>query len=79
MAELTNTQGVKGSLQEVLKGIDVFVGVSAGGALKKEWISYMNKDPIIMALANPVPEIYPDEAYQAGAKIVGTGRADFPN
>jgi malate dehydrogenase (oxaloacetate-decarboxylating) len=69
----------KGILEEVIKGADVFIGVSAPGVLTKEMIKTMAKDPIIFAMANPVPEITPKEAKEAGAKVIGTGRSDFPN
>ncbi len=79
MAEISNLEMKKGSLAEVIKGADVFVGVSAPGSLTKEMVRSMAKDPIIFAMANPIPEILPGEAIEAGAKIVGTGRSDFPN
>lgn len=79
LATLTNLKRIDGSLQDVIKGCDVFIGVSAGGVLTKEMVKTMNKDPIIFAMANPDPEIIPDEAKKAGAKVVGTGRSDFPN
>ena len=79
IAKLTNKDQKKGSLEEMLAGADVFIGVSAAGALKKEWIAHMNPQPMILGLANPVPEIFPQEAIEAGAFIVGTGRSDFPN
>jgi malate dehydrogenase (oxaloacetate-decarboxylating) len=79
MAEISNLETKKGSLAEVIKGADVFVGVSAPGSLTKEMVQSMAKDPIIFAMANPVPEILPCEAMEAGAKIIGTGRSDFPN
>ncbi|KAF1296404.1 malate dehydrogenase [Enterococcus sp. JM4C] len=79
IAKVTNRSHRKGSLADALKGADVFVGVSAPGALQAEWISQMNDKPVIFAMANPVPEIFPDEALAAGAYIVGTGRSDFPN
>lgn len=75
----TNRQNREGSLQDVLKGADVFIGVSKGNLLKGEDIQRMAKDPIILAMANPTPEIMPDEAKAAGAAVVGTGRSDFPN
>ena len=75
----SNESNTKGSLKDALKGADVFVGVSAGGILDRHDIRTMAKDPIIFAMANPEPEIMPDEAYAGGAKIVGTGRSDFPN
>lgn len=79
MAKITNKDMKKGSLTDVIKGADVFVGVSAPGTVTKEMVSTMNKDAIVFAMANPVPEIYPDEAKAAGAKVVGTGRSDFSN
>lgn len=79
IAKVTNRDHRTGTLQDALVGADVFVGVSAPGALKKEWIKEMNEKPIIFAMANPTPEIFPDEAKEAGAYIVGTGRSDFPN
>ena len=79
MAEVTNKEMKKGSLADVIKGADVFVGVSAPGVLTKEMIQSMAKDPIIFACANPTPEIFPDEAKAAGAAVVATGRSDFPN
>jgi malate dehydrogenase (oxaloacetate-decarboxylating) len=69
----------EGTLKEALKGADIFVGVSAPGVLKPEWIKEMNEKPVIFAMANPTPEIFPDEALAAGAYVVGTGRSDFPN
>ena len=69
----------KGGLKEAIVGTDIFIGVSAPGVLTQEMIKTMHKDPIVLAMANPTPEIMPDEAKQAGAKIVGTGRSDFPN
>ena len=79
VSKFTNRENKKGSLGEVLKGADVFIGVSVAGALTAEMIRGMNTDPIIFAMANPNPEIMPDEAIAAGAKVVGTGRSDFPN
>ncbi len=79
MAEISNLEMKKGSLADVIKGADVFVGVSAPGSLTKEMVQSMAKDPIIFAMANPIPEILPAEALEAGAKIMGTGRSDFPN
>ena len=69
----------KGSLKDAVVGTDVFIGVSAPGVLTQDMIKTMNTDPIVLAMANPTPEIMPDEAKAAGAKIVGTGRSDFPN
>ena len=79
MAEISNLEMKKGSLADVIKGADVFIGVSAPGSLTKEMVKTMNPDPIVFAMANPVPEIMPDEALAAGVKIMGTGRSDFPN
>lgn len=79
LAEITNREGVRGKLPEAIVGADVFLGVSAPGALTKEMVKSMAKDPIIFAMANPTPEIMPDEAKAAGARIVATGRSDFPN
>ncbi|MGM0123308.1 malate dehydrogenase, decarboxylating [Enterococcus sp. AZ194] len=79
IAKVTNREYRTGGLSDALKGADVFVGVSAPGALEAEWIKQMNDKPVIFAMANPVPEIFPDEAIAAGAYIVGTGRSDFPN
>ncbi len=79
MAEMTNPDNQTGGLADALKGADIFVGVSAPGILSSEMVASMNKDSIIFALANPVPEIMPDAAKAAGARIVGTGRSDFPN
>lgn len=79
VAKISNREFVKGTLADAIKGTDVFIGVSVAGALTKEMIRTMNEDPIIFAMANPVPEIMPAEAYEAGAKVVGTGRSDFPN
>jgi malate dehydrogenase (oxaloacetate-decarboxylating) len=79
IAALTNGNKFKGSLREALVGADVFIGVSAPGLLSKDDISRMNKDAIVFACANPTPEIMPDEAKAGGAKVVATGRSDFPN
>lgn len=79
LANVTNKENVKGTIADALEGSDIFVGVSGPGTVTKEMIEKMGKDAIVFALANPVPEIYPDEAKAAGAKIVGTGRSDFPN
>lgn len=79
MAKISNKAMKKGSLKDVLAGADVFIGVSAPNTLTKEMVKTMAKDPIIFAMANPVPEIMPDEAAEAGVKIMGTGRSDFPN
>ncbi len=79
MAAITNRDKRAGSLAEVIKGADIFIGVSAPGVLTQDMIRSMNKDPIIFACANPVPEIYPDQAIEAGARVVSTGRSDYPN
>ena len=79
MAEVTNQGMQKGSLADVLKGADVFIGVSAPGLVTKEMVKSMNKDAIIFACANPTPEIFPDEAAEGGAAVISTGRSDFPN
>ncbi len=79
MAEITNQAMEKGKLAEVIKGADVFIGVSAPGTLTQDMVRTMAKDPIIFACANPTPEIFPDEAKAAGAAVVSTGRSDFPN
>jgi len=79
VATFTNLKKEKGSLGDVIKGADIFIGVSVGDTLTKEMVQTMNKDAIIFALANPIPEISPKEAKEAGAKVVGTGRSDFPN
>ncbi|RIV21077.1 NAD-dependent malic enzyme [Alicyclobacillaceae bacterium I2511] len=79
IAQNTNMTGIRGSLADVIVGADVFVGVSVAGALTSEMIRSMNTDPIIFALANPDPEIHPEEALAVGARIVGTGRSDYPN
>ena len=79
LAEITNKNNKKGDLAEIMKGTDVFIGVSIANLVSKEMVKSMNTDPIIFAMANPDPEILPDDAFEAGAKIVGTGRSDFPN
>ena len=79
IAEISNPAGEQGSLADVMKGSDIFIGVSAPGVVTKEMVASMNKDSIIFAMSNPVPEIMPDEAKEAGARIIGTGRSDFPN
>ena len=79
MARVTNKAGKTGGLNDVIDDADVFIGVSAPGILKKEMVERMNRDAIIFACANPTPEIFPEEAYAAGAKIVSTGRSDYPN
>ncbi|MDF2788456.1 MAG: malate dehydrogenase [Neobacillus sp.] len=79
VAKFTNRDNLTGSLADVIKGADVFIGVSVEGALTKEMVASMNKDAIIFAMANPNPEIMPLVAKEAGARVVGTGRSDFPN
>ena len=79
IARTTNPNKVKGDLKTAMENADIFIGVSAPGILTKEMVSSMNKDAIALAMANPVPEIYPDEAKEAGARVVGTGRSDYPN
>ncbi len=79
MMDVTNPDQLKGSLADALKGADIFVGVSAPGIVTKEMAQGMNKDAIMFAMANPVPEIMPDIAKEAGVRVIGTGRSDFPN
>lgn len=79
IAGMTNQANLHGDLEQAVQGADIFIGVSAPGVLKKEWLKSMNDKPIIFAMANPVPEIMPDEAKAGGAYIVATGRSDFPN
>lgn len=79
LAQVTNPRRLNGDLASVLQGADVFIGVSAGGVLKSSMVAQMNKDAIIFAMANPVPEIWPEEAKAGGALVIGTGRSDFPN
>ena len=79
MVKVTNLEGRRGTLADALKGADIFVGVSAPNIVTKEMVASMNHDAILFAMANPVPEIMPDLAKEAGAKVVGTGRSDFPN
>jgi malate dehydrogenase (oxaloacetate-decarboxylating) len=79
MAEITNAECLAGTLADVIKGADVFIGVSAPGTLTQDMVRTMAKDPIIFACANPTPEIFPDEAKAAGAAVVSTGRSDYPN
>ncbi len=79
MAKISNFEKKKGQLKDVVVGADVFIGLSAAGMLTKEMVETMAKDPIIFAMANPTPEIMPDEAKEAGASVIGTGRSDFPN
>lgn len=79
IARITNPNKVKGDLKTAMENADIFIGVSAPGILTKEMVASMNHDAIVLAMANPVPEIYPDEAKEAGARVVGTGRSDYPN
>ena len=79
MAKITNRNMEKGTLADLIRGADVFVGVSAPGTLTAEMVKTMAKDPIIFACANPTPEIFPDDAKAAGAAVVSTGRSDYPN
>lgn len=79
VAKITNRSKKEGTLQEVIKGADVFIGVSVAGSLTQDMIRTMNENPIIFAMANPVPEIMPEDAKAAGAAVIGTGRSDFPN
>ena len=79
MMEVTNTEGKSGTLADAFVGADIFVGVSAPNIVSEEMVASMNKDAILFAMANPTPEIMPDLAKKAGAKVVGTGRSDFPN
>ncbi len=79
MTEVTNLEQQTGTLADAMKGADIFVGVSAPGIVSSEMVASMNKDAILFAMANPVPEIMPDVAKAAGARVVGTGRSDFPN
>lgn len=79
LAEITNPKNIQGNLVDVIKGADVFIGVSAPNTVTKDMVKSMNKDSIIFAMANPVPEIFPEDAKEAGARVIGTGRSDFPN
>ncbi len=79
MAKVTNIDNIQGSLEDVIKGADVFIGVSAPGTLTTEMVKTMAKDSIIFACANPTPEIFPDDARAGGARVIATGRSDFPN
>lgn len=79
MAEITNKQMREGSLEDAVKNMDVFIGVSVPNVLSKEMVKSMNKDPMIFAMSNPIPEIMPEDALEAGASVVATGRSDFPN
>ena len=79
MTKVTNLQNESGTLADALKGADIFVGVSAPNIVTPAMVASMNRDSILFAMANPVPEIMPDVAKAAGARVVGTGRSDFPN
>lgn len=79
MAEITNLNKMRGKLEDAMKGADVFIGVSAPGVVSKEMIASMNSNSIVFAMANPTPEIYPEDAIAAGAAVVGSGRSDYPN
>ena len=79
MAKITNKNKKQGTLADALKGADIFIGVSGANLVSKEMIKTMNKDAIVFALANPIPEIMPEDAFEGGARIVATGRSDFPN
>ena len=79
MAKITNKEKKQGSLADVLVGADIFIGVSGANLVTSDMIKTMNEDPIVFALANPIPEIFPEEAFKGGARIVATGRSDFPN
>ena len=79
MTEVTNLEEKEGTLADALCGADIFIGVSAPNIVTEDMVASMNKDAILFAMANPVPEIMPDLAKKAGAKVVGTGRSDFPN
>ena len=79
IAEITNLADERGDLQTVMRGADMFLGLSVPGTVNQEMVRNMASNPIIFALANPIPEIMPDEAYAAGAKVMATGRSDFPN
>lgn len=79
IAKLTNRDKIQGTLPDIISGADVFIGVSGPGALTGELVRMMNQDAIVLAMANPTPEIFPEEALAAGAKVVGTGRSDYPN
>ena len=79
IAQETNETSEKGLLQDVIVGKDIFIGVSAPDSVTREMIKSMNKDAIVLAMSNPIPEIYPDDAKAAGARVIGTGRSDFPN
>ncbi len=79
LAQITNKEDIRGGLRDAMKGADVFIGVSVANVVDEEMVKSMNDDAIIFAMANPTPEIFPDVAKKAGAKVVGTGRSDFAN
>ena len=79
MAAVTNREKKQGTLADMLKGADAFIGVSRPGLVTRDMVASMAKDPVVFAMANPVPEIMPDEAKAGGAAVVGTGRSDYPN
>jgi malate dehydrogenase (oxaloacetate-decarboxylating) len=79
LAEISNKDNIQGTLKDAIVGADIFIGVSKGNVLTEEMVSTMNSDSIVLAMANPIPEIFPEEAKKAGARVVGTGRSDFPN
>jgi malate dehydrogenase (oxaloacetate-decarboxylating) len=79
LLKFSNLTNIGGSLEDIIESADVFIGVSKAGLLSQAMVKSMNKDPIIFAMANPIPEIMPDEAEQAGVAIMATGRSDFPN
>ena len=79
MAAKTNPDRLTGTLADAMRGADVFIGVSAPGVVSKEMVASMNDGAVVFAMANPTPEIFPDEAKAAGAAVVGTGRSDYPN
>lgn len=79
LAELTNPEGITGTLRDAMRGADVFIGLSVGGIVSRDMVEGMGGDPVVFAMANPVPEIMPDEARKAGARVVATGRSDYPN
>lgn len=79
MAQISNKGKIKGSLNDAVKNADVFIGVSSPGVMTKEMVATMNRDAIVLAMANPVPEIYPEDAKAGGARVIGTGRSDYPN
>ena len=79
MSHVTNLEKKAGSLADVIKGADIFIGVSAPGTMTTEMVKSMNRDAIIFACANPTPEIFPDDARAGGARVIATGRSDFPN